>query len=183
MNWRWMARFWILDQKSHSHDFRKRHVILACEQVLLFWRVKGVSRERARERRSPSLARSRGARFACPNRRACSQATSSMFTELCGSSHLSLTFGSQLNKSQQFVREAISYDFLTVADDRRVRNSGIHVVVDYVSLNDFYWGSLTGFSCTVMPFSPSQFSKHQPKRGKSILGSFVSSSNGYLLLF
>ena len=33
-----------------------------------------------------------------------------------------------------------------------------------------------------MPFSPSQFSKHQPKRGKSILGSFVSSSNGYLLL-
>ena len=57
--------------------------------------------------------------------------TSSMFTELCGSSHLSLTFGSQLNKSQQFVREAISYDFLTVADDRRVRNSGIHVVVDY----------------------------------------------------
>ena len=32
----------------------------------------------------------------------------------------------------------MSYDFLTVADDRRVRNSGIHVVVDYVSLNDFY---------------------------------------------
>ena len=116
-------------------------------------------------------------------RRPCSQATSSMFTELCGSSHLSLTFGSLLNKSQQFVREEISYVFLTVADNRRVRNSGIHVVVDYVSLNDFYWGSLTGFSCTVMPFRPSQFSKHQPKRGKSVLGSFVSSLNGYLLLF
>ena len=27
---------------------------------------------------------------------------------------------------------------LTVADDRRVRNLGIYVVVDYVSLNDFY---------------------------------------------
>ena len=37
-----------------------------------------------------------------------------------------------------FVRVAISYDFLTVADDRRVRNLGIHLVVDYVSLNDFY---------------------------------------------
>ena len=35
-----------------------------------------------------------------------------------------------------FVREAISYDFLPVADKRRVRNSGIHVVVDYVGLND-----------------------------------------------
>ena len=86
------------------------------------------------------------------------------------------------NWNEGFVREAISYDFLTVRDDRRVRNSGIHVVVDYLNLNDLYWGSLTGFSCTVMLFSPSQFSKHQPKRGKSILGSFVSSSNGYLLL-
>ena len=39
-----------------------------------------------------------------------------------------------------FIREEISYDSLTVADahDRQVRNSGIHVVVDYVSLNDFY---------------------------------------------
>ena len=70
-----------------------------------------------------------------------------------------------------------------MADDHRVRNSGIHVVVNYVSLNDFYLGSLTGFSCTVMLFSPSQFSKHKAKRGKSILGSFISSSNGYLLLF
>ena len=42
------------------------------------------------------------------------------------------------NKNEGFIREAMSYDFLTVADDRRVRNSGIHVVVDYVSLNDFY---------------------------------------------
>ena len=64
-----------------------------------------------------------------------------------------------------FVQEAIAYDFLTVADDRRVRNSGIHVVVDCVSLNDFYWGSLTGFSCTVMLSSPSQFSNLRPKRG------------------
>ena len=68
-----------------------------------------------------------------------------------------------------------------MADKRRVRNSGIHVVVDYVGLNDFYSGSLTGFSCTVMLSSLSEFSKHQPKLGKSILGSFVSSSNGYLL--
>ena len=43
---------------------------LACEQAFLFGRVKRVSRERG-----PSLARSREARFACPNRRACSQAT------------------------------------------------------------------------------------------------------------
>ena len=48
--------------------------LLACEQALLFGRVKRVSRERASERRSPSLARSREARFACPNRRACSHA-------------------------------------------------------------------------------------------------------------
>ena len=40
------------------------------------------------------------------------------------------------NQNEGFVREEISYDFLmTVADDRRVRNSGIHVVVDYVSLS------------------------------------------------
>ena len=39
-------------------------VNLACEQALLFGRVKRVSRERATERRS----------FACPNRRACLQA-------------------------------------------------------------------------------------------------------------
>ena len=52
--------------------------ILACEQVLLFGLVKRVLRERASERRSrevsPTLTRSREARFACPNRRACSQA-------------------------------------------------------------------------------------------------------------
>ena len=54
----------------------------ACEQALLFGRVKRGSRERASERRrregpakTPSLARSREARFAFPNRRACSQAT------------------------------------------------------------------------------------------------------------
>ena len=38
---------------------------VACEQALLFGRVKRAS--------APSLARSREARFACPNRRACSQ--------------------------------------------------------------------------------------------------------------
>ena len=42
---------------------------IACEQALIFGRVKRVSRERASERRS------REARFACLNRRACSQAT------------------------------------------------------------------------------------------------------------
>ena len=57
--------------------------MLACKQALLFGRVKRVSRECASERRSsegqrkgPSLARSREAHFACPNRRACSQANS-----------------------------------------------------------------------------------------------------------
>ena len=44
-------------------------LFLACEQALLFGRVKEVSRERASERHS------REARFACPNNRACSQAS------------------------------------------------------------------------------------------------------------
>ena len=56
--------------------------VFSSEQALLFGQVKRVSREResarARERaakpRGPSLARSREARVACPNRRACSQA-------------------------------------------------------------------------------------------------------------
>ena len=51
---------------------------LACEQALLFGRV---SRERAGENcsfLSPSLARSREAHFACPNRRVCSRAKSSL---------------------------------------------------------------------------------------------------------
>ena len=47
---------------------------VACKQALLFGRVKRVSRERANEGRGLSLARSREVRFACPNRRACSQA-------------------------------------------------------------------------------------------------------------
>jgi len=50
-------------------------ISLACEQALL---AKRAARERASERqaaRGPSLTRSREARFACPNRRACSQAT------------------------------------------------------------------------------------------------------------
>ena len=50
---------------------------IACEQALLFGRVKRISRELASERRSregpPSLARSREVHFACPNRRVCSQ--------------------------------------------------------------------------------------------------------------
>ena len=59
-------------------------LVLACEQALLFGRVKRVSRERARERRSREgqnkrpLARE--ARFANPNRRACSQAKWFLFT-------------------------------------------------------------------------------------------------------
>ena len=44
---------------------------IACEQALLFGRVKRVSRERA----SAPLARSREAHFAYPNRRDCSQAS------------------------------------------------------------------------------------------------------------
>ena len=48
---------------------------LACEQALLFGRAKRVSRERASERRS------REARFARPNRRACSQASPALSTK------------------------------------------------------------------------------------------------------
>ena len=48
--------------------------MVACEQALLFGRVKRVSRERASERRSHER-RSREALFACPNRKACSQAS------------------------------------------------------------------------------------------------------------
>ena len=48
---------------------------LACEQALLFGRVKRASERQSLEGLGPSLARSREARFACPNRRACSQAT------------------------------------------------------------------------------------------------------------
>ena len=56
---------------------------LDCEAALLFGRVKRVSRECASEQRSregpaPSLARSREAHFAYPNRRACSQASSGL---------------------------------------------------------------------------------------------------------
>ena len=57
------------------------YVEIACEQALPFGRVKRVSRERASGRRSREgqrkgapRSRSREARFACPNRRACSQA-------------------------------------------------------------------------------------------------------------
>ena len=64
------------------------------------------------------------------------------------------------NQNEGFIRETIWYDFLTVQmtveSAQRVRNSGIHVVVDYVSLNDFYEGSLTGFSPigdALQPFS------------------------------
>ena len=47
--------------------------MVACEQALLFRRVKRVSRERASER--AAKPRGAGAHFAYPNRRACSQAT------------------------------------------------------------------------------------------------------------
>ena len=53
---------------------------IACEQALLFGRAKRTARERASERRSREGARSREARFACPNRRACSQATADIKT-------------------------------------------------------------------------------------------------------
>ena len=58
--------------------FDRFNLWLACEQALLFGQAKRASRERAcltvngGHRRS--LARSRAARFARPNRRACSQA-------------------------------------------------------------------------------------------------------------
>ena len=51
---------------------------LGCEQALLFGREKRVSRERASEQRSHNW-RSREAHFACPNRRACSQAINDLF--------------------------------------------------------------------------------------------------------
>ena len=65
-----------------SLERKLKNGALACEQALLFGRVKRVSRERASEQASgeaarglsPSLARSREAYFARPNRRACSQA-------------------------------------------------------------------------------------------------------------
>ena len=65
-----------------SLERKLKNGALACEQALLFGRVKRVSRERASEQASgeaarglgPSLARSREAHFARPNRRACSQA-------------------------------------------------------------------------------------------------------------
>ena len=65
-----------------SLERKLKNWALACEQALLFGRVKRVSRERASKQASgeaarglgPSLARSREAHFARPNRRACSQA-------------------------------------------------------------------------------------------------------------
>ena len=59
------------------YSTRAKHASLACEQALLFGRVKRVSRERASERRSREGPRSREAHFAYPNRRACSQANAS----------------------------------------------------------------------------------------------------------
>ena len=64
--------------KFEKRDRAHKAVIPACEQALLFGRAKRVllaSGEAARGRVSP-LARSRETRFARPNRRACSQATS-----------------------------------------------------------------------------------------------------------
>ena len=89
------ARFWIRSIFLLSEDLQLCHKIyaipdcnmlseagwIACEQALLFGRVKPVSRERASERRSRE-GRSCEARFACPNRRACSQATGWMICRL-----------------------------------------------------------------------------------------------------
>ena len=55
--------------------------MLACEQALPVWASEtGLARTRERAAKprgadGPSLARSREARFACPNRRACSKAS------------------------------------------------------------------------------------------------------------
>ena len=61
-----------------SLERKLKNGALACEQALLFGRVKRVSRERASGEAArdlgPSLARSREAHFARPNRRACLQA-------------------------------------------------------------------------------------------------------------
>ena len=53
---------------------KKETTSLACEQALLYLGEWSESRENARAS-GASLARSREAHFACPNRRACSQAT------------------------------------------------------------------------------------------------------------
>ena len=53
--------------KGERWKRKRERAGVACEQALLFGRVKRVSRERASERRSE-------AHFAYPNRRACSQA-------------------------------------------------------------------------------------------------------------
>ena len=79
-----LFEFWWISRHSSLNNWVDSKVAIinssiACEQALLFGRVKRVSRERASERRSrkgPSLARSREAHFACLNRRACSQANS-----------------------------------------------------------------------------------------------------------
>ena len=69
-----------MEGNEEEDAFRLKDCNVACEQALLFGRVKRVARERASERRSregqrsPLLARSRETRFACPNRTACSQA-------------------------------------------------------------------------------------------------------------
>ena len=71
----------VFAQKNLCNQVRMYAVKCAvkCESAqtaskLLFGRVKRVSRERASKgpRKGPSLARSSKARFACPNRRACS---------------------------------------------------------------------------------------------------------------
>ena len=71
----------LLRQNGAIFSVKSSLLELACVQALLLGRVKGVSGERASKRRSregqgkgPSLARSREAHFAYPNRRACLQA-------------------------------------------------------------------------------------------------------------
>ena len=63
--------------KSEERDRAHKAVILACGQALLFRRAKRVLQEGQSPPPLPSfLGRSRETRFARPNRRACSQATS-----------------------------------------------------------------------------------------------------------
>ena len=85
-----------------------RRKMLACEQALLFGRVKRVSRERASERRSTSFARSREAHFASPNWRACSQATKCGLFSQAGTRAQQNLWGTRLLRSSLMTRGSIS---------------------------------------------------------------------------
>ena len=85
-----------------------RRKMLACEQALLFGRVKRASRERASERRSTSLARCREAHFASPNWRAYSQATKCRLFSQAGKRAQQNLWGTRLLRSSLMTRGSIS---------------------------------------------------------------------------